>query len=379
MAPPPGVTFVVAARRRAKVRLQPCSTTGNWLQPQRKHKGWGPEGEYCLQAGCLQFLLHHEYDSDLDEEPEVEPVGFVGPTAPPLEKALIVVHDRLRHLPVTTRHLIAGGVSAAASKSATAPLETIKMQLVTGRMGIITAAQRILQQHGPLGFFRGNLVDVARTVPSKAIELASYEAFKKGLRKWKQRDGQHVLPDAIVGLLAGGMAGVLSTLATYPLETVRTRLAVTGPGSCAGVNNVLECVAKLTAEEGPRSLYRGLDVSLAGVIPYAALRLGCYDALKWSYKKATGKHHIDAQAALVFGAVAGVASSSITYPLEVARRRMMMGAIYPGGVAGAITTIARQEGVAALFSGVWLGLVKQAPTFAIQFAAFEQAKQWLDL
>ena len=29
----------------------------------------------------------------------------------------------------------------------------------------------------------------------------------------------------------------------------------------------------------------------------------------------------------------------------------MMGAVYSGGVAGAIATIARQEGVAALFSG----------------------------
>ena len=37
---------------------------------------------------------------------------------------------------------------------------------------------------------------------------------------------------------------------------------------------------------------QGLDVSLAGVIPYAALRLGCYDALKWSYKKVRkGKHY----------------------------------------------------------------------------------------
>jgi hypothetical protein len=47
----------------------------------------------------------------------------------------------------------------------------------------------------------------------------------------------------------------------------------------------------------------------------------------------------------------GVASSTATYPIEVARRRMMMGAAYSGGFAGAISTIAQQEGVAALFAG----------------------------
>ncbi len=30
---------------------------------------------------------------------------------------------------------------------------------------------------------------------------------------------------------------------------------------------------------------QGLDASLVGVVPYAALRLGVYDALKWSWKK----------------------------------------------------------------------------------------------
>lgn len=33
------------------------------------------------------------------------------------------------------------------------------------------------------------------------------------------------------------------------------------------------------------NLLQGLDASLVGVVPYSALRLGIYDALRWSYKQ----------------------------------------------------------------------------------------------
>lgn len=40
----------------------------------------------------------------------------------------------------------------------------------------------------------------------------------------------------------------------------------------------------------------------------------------------------------------------MTFPLEVARRRMMVGAAYPN-TAVALATIARTEGASALFNG----------------------------
>lgn len=55
----------------------------------------------------------------------------------------------------------------------------------------------------------------------------------------------------------------------------------------------------------------------------------------------------------------GIASSTATFPFEVARRRMMMGAPYPN-MAAAIATILQQEGVAALFNGAWAGVVVEA-------------------
>ncbi|RMZ56567.1 hypothetical protein APUTEX25_001414, partial [Auxenochlorella protothecoides] len=273
---------------------------------------------------------------------------------------------RARALPSASRRLIAGGVSGAVSKTVTAPLETLKMKLVQGgSVTVVEAARAVLASRGVGGFFAGNTIDVLRTVPSKALELAAFDSYKRTLRAtpW--------VPDRAIGAVAGGLAGITSTVAIYPLETVRTRMAVNG-------HTFVQTLQRVGSHGGLPGLYRGLDASLIGTVPYTAIRLGLYDALKYSWKRATGKEHLDPQASLVFGAVAGVVSATVTFPLEVARRRMMVGAAYPN-TAVALATIARTEGASALFNGVWLALVKQAPQYAIGFMVYEQCKRALAL
>ena len=66
-------------------------------------------------------------------------------------------------------------------------------------------------------------------------------------------------------------------------------------------------------------LLQGLDASLIGVLPYAALRLGLYDGFKWSYRKFTKKEHVPPGMSMTFGALSGLLSASATFPLEVVR------------------------------------------------------------
>ncbi|KAL4448110.1 hypothetical protein ABPG75_005329 [Micractinium tetrahymenae] len=279
-------------------------------------------------------------------------------------------------LPAGVRRLLAGGIAGAAGKTSTAPLETLKMMLVqSGDMTTWQATQVLWRRGGARAFFRGNSVDVLRTIPSRAIELSCYEWYKRVLRRWnrKHNDELHV-PDKLVATLAGGLAGVTASVAVYPLETARTRMAL---GTAHG--HFLSAAAGIASREGVGALFKGLDASLVGVVPYAAIRLGSYDAMKALWRRSTGRKGIDPQAALLFGAVAGVLSAGLTYPLEVARRRMMAGAPHPNVVA-ALATIARSEGPGALFNGVLLSaVIKQAPQMAITFATYEMAKHVLAL
>jgi hypothetical protein len=65
------------------------------------------------------------------------------------------IQKQLVALPISLRRLMAGGVAGAVSKSATAPLETLKMQLVqAGSTTAWQAATATWRRGGVLAFFR---------------------------------------------------------------------------------------------------------------------------------------------------------------------------------------------------------------------------------
>lgn len=73
------------------------------------------------------------------------------------------------------RRLISGGIAGAVSRTAVAPLETIRTHLMVGSSGHTTTEvfHNIMKTDGWKGLFRGNLVNVIRVAPSKAIEVTN--------------------------------------------------------------------------------------------------------------------------------------------------------------------------------------------------------------
>lgn len=71
------------------------------------------------------------------------------------------------------RRLISGAIAGAVSRSAVAPMETIRTHLMVGSNGHSTTEvfQNIMNTEGWTGLFRGNLVNVIRVAPSKAVEV----------------------------------------------------------------------------------------------------------------------------------------------------------------------------------------------------------------
>lgn len=71
------------------------------------------------------------------------------------------------------RKLISGAVAGAVSRTAVAPLETIRTHLMVGSCGNSSGEvfDAILKSDGWKGLFRGNFVNVIRVAPSKAIEV----------------------------------------------------------------------------------------------------------------------------------------------------------------------------------------------------------------
>jgi hypothetical protein len=65
--------------------------------------------------------------------------------------------------------------TAGVSKTATSPLEVVRMKLMVGAKGLRVAdvAKATWAQGGVRGFFAGNMADVIRTAPQKSVQLAA--------------------------------------------------------------------------------------------------------------------------------------------------------------------------------------------------------------
>ncbi|XP_031108857.1 adenine nucleotide transporter BT1, chloroplastic/mitochondrial-like [Ipomoea triloba] len=273
------------------------------------------------------------------------------------------------------RRLISGAIAGAISRTAVAPLETIRTHLMVGNYGHSTTEvfQNIMQNEGWKGLFRGNLVNVIRVAPSKAIELFAYDTVKKELTPKPGEEPKLPIP---ASLISGAVAGISSTLCTYPLELLKTRLTIQ-----RGVyKNLLDALVKIVKEEGPAELYRGLTPSLIGVIPYAATNYFAYDTLRKAYKQIFKEEEIGNIATLLIGSAAGAISSSATFPLEVARKHMQAGALNGRqyqNMLHALVSVLEHEGIPGLYRGLGPSCVKIVPAAGISFMCYEACKRIL--
>lgn len=274
------------------------------------------------------------------------------------------------------RRLFSGAVAGAVSRTAVAPLETIRTHLMVGSGGASTTEvfRDIMKHEGWKGLFRGNLVNVIRVAPARAVELFVFETVNKKLTPKLGEDSKIPIP---ASLLAGACAGVSQTLLTYPLELVKTRLTIQ-----RGVyKGILDAFVKIIREEGPTELYRGLAPSLIGVVPYAATNYFAYDSLRKAYRKMVKKESIGNVETLLIGSLAGALSSTATFPLEVARKHMQVGAV--GGRAvyknmlHALVCILEQEGLAGWYRGLGPSCLKLVPAAGISFMCYEACKKIL--
>lgn len=146
-------------------------------------------------------------------------------------------------------------------------------------------------------------------------------------------------------------------------------------------DNVLHAFVKIVREGGPGELYRGLAPSLIGVVPYAATNFYAYETLRRLYRRATGRADVGPAATLLIGSAAGAIASTATFPLEVARKQMQVGAV--GGrqvyrhVLHAMYCILRGEGAAGLYRGLGPSCIKLMPAAGISFMCYEALKKVL--
>ncbi|KAH7862901.1 hypothetical protein Vadar_010843 [Vaccinium darrowii] len=266
-----------------------------------------------------------------------------------------------------------GGVSAAVSKTAAAPIERVKLliqnqdeMIKSGRLsetykGIGDCFGRTIRDEGFGSLWRGNTANVIRYFPTQALNFAFKDYFKSLFNFKKNKDGYWKW---FAGNLAsGGAAGASSLLFVYSLDYARTRLANDAKASKKGgerqFNGLVDVYKKTLATDGIAGLYRGFNISCAGIIVYRGLYFGMYDSLKPVVL--TGKLQDSFFASFALGWVITNGAGLASYPIDTVRRRMMMTsgeAVKYKSSFDAFSQIVKKEGAKSLFKGAGANILR---------------------
>lgn len=274
------------------------------------------------------------------------------------------------------KNFVAGGVSAAVSKTLVAPIERVKMLIQTqdsipeikeGRMprysGITNCFVRVSREQGALSLWRGNLANVIRYFPTQAFNFTFKDTFRKMFPKYDQNKefGKFFMAN----LASGAAAGAASLTVVYPLDFARTRLASdVGKGSAREFTGLVDCLKKVYSRTGLLSLYQGFGVSVQGIVVYRGAYFGLFDTAKSViFGDAKPNLFLKWVVAQTVTAAAGV----VSYPFDTVRRRMMMMAGRKGaeeiqytGTMDCWRKIAQQEGMKGFFKGAWANVIRGA-------------------
>jgi solute carrier family 25 (adenine nucleotide translocator) protein 4/5/6/31 len=259
---------------------------------------------------------------------------------------------------------LVGGISAAISKTAVAPIERVKILLqvqdasrqITAEKkykGILDCFARVVKEQGFWTLWRGNFVNVIRYFPTQALNFAFKDTFRKYLCPF---DPKKEMGKFFLGSLAsGGAAGAASLMVVYPLDFSRTRLAadvgkVANEREFSGLAN---CIMKICKADGLLGLYRGFSISVFGIIVYRGFYFGGYD---WG-KQYIFKDFKNANpfALFIFAEVNTALSGFCSYPIDTVRRRMMMESgrkvrLY-NNTFDCIRKVFKEKGIRAFYKG----------------------------
>jgi len=165
-------------------------------------------------------------------------------------------------------------------------------------------------------------------------------------------------------LASGAMAGATSSLFVYSLDYARTRLANDAKklGKAGGhreFTGLIDVYRKIIKSDGIVGLYRGFGPSIVGIVVYRGFYFGLYDSFKPIVL--VGPLESNFAASFALGWTVTVASSTIAYPLDTVRRRMMMTsgqAVKYSSAVDAFQKIIGAEGVMSLFKGCGANILR---------------------
>ena len=195
---------------------------------------------------------------------------------------------------------------------------------------------------------------------------------------------------------ASAFSACTAELLTLPFDTGKVRLQLQGtptPGVAPKYKGLVGTVGTIAKEEGAAALWKGWQPGLHRQCLFGGLRIGLYDPVKSQVSRlmdGEGAAESSFGAKVVSGLITGGVAISIANPTDLVKVRLQAQGRqalaeagkappkpkYPSAMA-AYRMIAKEEGIAGLWTGVVPNITRNSVINATELATYDQVKQML--
>lgn len=345
------------AASRANIPLSDQNVGEIMSQIDRNHDGSVTFDEF---VNCLNLVPHINphvfFDRWFVDAFDDYTIGFRFPRE-------IRLREGEEFVDMAIRKIACGGVAGVVSRTLTAPVDRVRLLMMTSGtlLGIGAAYHRAVSH--PTGYralWIGNGVNCVKIAPEMALKLYAFDAFKTAIA----RDPDNV--SMMERFVAGGCAGALAEFTVYPMDVLRTRMA-TGL-----YRDVPSCARAVWSDGGARAYFAGLTPSIIGIIPYAAIDLSMYSVLRdlaVAHLTAKGTE-VSVPLLLSCGMLSSAMAATLTFPIMVVRTKAQA----TNMSIKAVVLKLWGEGIRGFYRGLAPSLMTVMPATSISYASYE----WLN-
>lgn len=186
----------------------------------------------------------------------------------------------------------------------------------------------------------------------------------------------------IQSIIAGSVSGIMSRVATAPLDTLKIRLQITpyhtkfnplvSPYYLSWSNNVMVIIKEMVLKEGIRSFWKGNIPGSIMYVVYGGVQFSSYSIFnRWlsPMNLATHRH------GFVVGMMSGMISSFVSYPFDTLRTRFVANKGRKFfNLRDSCRDIWIHEGIKGFYSGCLMSMITFTLSNGIMFSTYETIK-----
>lgn len=278
-----------------------------------------------------------------------------------------------KHDVPTWKILTAASAAAGVQVTSTAPADrlALRMQTTTSSTGVISAFRHMVKTEGISGLWMGNGTNAIKNVPQGCIMFFTYQTLKKFYKDPEK-------PSTSERIFAGTAAAFNQLFFVYPLELIKTRMALCPRGT---YRSIIHCAQEVQLHEGARSLFNGLVPSIYANVGYLGGQLIMFDLIKdWHDSRFSSSPN--PFVLYCYGILSQIPPICSVYPFFVVKNRMQLQGyagteVFYRGMMDCMRSILAKEGFQGFYKGILPYCLKIVPGGAINLAVYDWTKDFL--